>query len=180
MSQLPTSQDGEEGTGVKKDFVGEVISSEVDSQREKFQTEYDSDFDVFMEIHPLTQYENNQFVLGLNTSTNWSSKWQVMMAHIEGIHGPLGENGVESLEDLAEFLTGRVYEFKELDFGDDYEVEWEHAPDGGKTAVLSELFPDPEYRPDPMVVPVAEVTDDERLADLGVEDAGEVQEVEEF
>lgn len=178
MTDLKTSADAKETDGVKTDFIGEVVKSEVDATDERFQTEYDSDFDVFMEIEPLTEYENRQYILGLDVSQSWGSKWQVMMAHIENIHGPLAESGVTTLEELSDFLTGKVYKFRDIDFGSDYVVEWQHAPNGGKEAAVTELFPDEEFRPDTLTVPVAEVTDDETLADLGVEDAGDVEEID--
>lgn len=178
MSDLKTSADAKETSGVKKDFIGEVVNSEVDATEERFQTEYDSDFDVFMEIEPLTEYENTQYILGLDVSESWGSTWQVMVAHIENIHGPLSENGVTTLEEFADFLIGKVYAFHELDFSSDAVVTWEHAPNGGREAAVTDLFPDEEYRPDPLTVPTQEITDDEKLADLGVEDAGDVEEID--
>lgn len=178
MSDLKTSADARETAGEMEDFIGEVVNSEVDATSEQFQTEYDSDFDVFMEIEPLTEYENTQYILGLNVSESWGSKWQVMMAHVENIHGRLADSGVTTLEELADFFVGNVYQFGTIDFDSDYVVEWEHAPNGGHSEEVTELFPDEDYRPDELTVPQAEIVDDERLSDLGVEDAGDVEEID--
>lgn len=178
MSDLKTSSDGKETSGVKKDFTGEIVNSEVNATEERFQTEYESDFDIFFEIEPLTEYEKRQYVLGLDVSESWGSKWQIMMAFLENLHGPLAEKGVTTLEELADFLVGNVYEFRELDFDSDAVVTWEHAPNGGHEAAVRDLFPDEDYRPDPLTVPVREITDSEELAELGVEDAGDVEEID--
>lgn len=176
MVDIMGSEDGESGTGKKENFIGRVVRSEVDASDERFQTEYESDFDVFMQITPLTEYEEDQFVLGMDTSTAWGSRYLIMVGHLENIHGPLGENGITDGESLCDFLEGKVYEFRDLTFEEDEEFTWEHGGQDGHTEAIRDLFPDEEYRPDNMTVPVREVTDPEELADLGIEAGEEVTE----
>jgi hypothetical protein len=189
MTDIMGSGEAEEGTGAKQTFIGRVKFSRVDCDCEICQKgreaaeqggyDIDPDFDHIFAIEPLTEYENQQNVLGLNASKSYGSKWMMMTGHIENLLGTFAENGIETMEDLADFLEDRVLEFRDLTFEEDEEFTWEHAAGGdGYTANINNLFRDMENPPDSMLVPVGEITDEEKLAELGAEESIETEEVE--
>lgn len=192
MVDVMGSDEGEESTGKRENFVGEVVFSRVDCEcedclqgREALKQvadeddDTDTDFDHLMRIRALTEYDSEFNQFGLNVSRAWSSKWMVFTAFFENLHGPYSDNGIESLEDLADFLTDRVYEFRDITFEEDEEITWDYAGDEPHVEKLNELFEDSQFQPNSMLVPIREVTDEQELAELGVEDSAEqVEEVD--
>jgi hypothetical protein len=184
-----SSSDAEESTGAKDNFIGKVVFSRVDctcdicskgkSSAEEKGYDIDTDFDHPAQIEPLTEYEKKQNVLGLNTSTSFGSKWMIFAGHLENIHGSFQENGVESLDDLAEMIEGNVYEWREVTFTEDEDFTWEQANNGdGATYNIGNLFGGMENPPNEMLVPVRQITDPDELAELGAEESAEVEEVD--
>lgn len=166
-----------EGSGTREPFIGRVVRSEVDSDDERFNTQYDADWDIVYEIEALDSDYENMFELSLNVRQSLGSKFMVFVGHLENIHGKLAEYEIDGLEDMAEFLEGRVYEFNDVDLTADRDFTFEHKGDG-HTVNFKELFGGLENPPDSMLLPVREVTDPEELAELGVESEGSVEEVE--
>ena len=191
MPDVFGSGEGEEGTGERENFIGRVRFSNVDCSCEHCTSgkealaemddvdDTERDVDHLYNIEPLTVYEDteefNEF--GINTSNAWSSKWMVLTAFIENNIGTYEELGIESVEDLTSWLEDKVFEFRDVTFDEDEELVWEHSPDQ-HSEQINELFEDSDFQPNNMLVPVRQVTDDEVLAELGVEDSGEVEEVD--
>jgi hypothetical protein len=182
MTDFMGSEQAEEATGAKENFIGQIIHSDPEEMHSSVDEsqggDWESDFEQPAVIEPLTQYESLQYIYGLNTAKSFGSKWQVFVGHIENIHGPLSEHGIESMDDFAEFLEGRVYEWRELTFEEDEDFHWEHAPDGGRTENIHNLFKDSDNPPNALLVPVREVTDANELAEIGAEESAEVEEVD--
>ena len=171
------TEGAEESEGTRENFIGKVVRSEVDTDEERFQTQYENDMDIVYEIEVLSEDWENLFELGLNGAEALNSKFKVFIGHLENIHGSLADHGVEGFEDLAEFLEGRVYEFKDQDMTADEEFTFEERSDS-LTVNFSELFSDMDNPPNQMILPVREVTDEDELADLGTEGGGDVEEVD--
>lgn len=189
MADPLSSEEGTDEVPAKNNFVGRVEFSrptcdcpdceggrEGAAKKGLSEEELASDYDHFFHIQPLTEYEKPQNVFGLNTNDNFTSKWMVMIGHLERVHGSLREHGVESLEDLGEFLEGRVYEFRDITWEEDEEFTW---PNAGVSKNLKDMF-DGDFTPRSMLVPIREVEDEDELADLGVDEVDEVEEVEEI
>lgn len=172
-----SSDDADESTGTRPNFVGKVVANAVESEEERFQTQYENDIDVLYEIEALDEDYENTFELGVNVRQSIGSKWMVLIGHLENIHGTETVRGWESLEDMLEFLKDKVYEFKEQDFTADEEFTFEHKSDG-HTINFKDTFGDLDNPPNSMLLPVREVTDAEELADLGVETEAATEEVE--
>lgn len=172
-----SSDDAEESTGTRPNFIGKVIASAVESQEERFQTQYENDIDVLYEIDALDHDWENVFELGVNVRQSIGSKWMVLIGHLENIFGPETVRGWDSLEDMLDFLEGKVFEFKDQDFTADEDFTFEHKGDG-HTINFKDTFGDLENPPNSMMLPVREVTDAEELADLGVETDGATEEVD--
>lgn len=196
-----TSGEGSDEVPAKENFIGEVVFSNVDCTCEDCESgregaarkglseeEMESDYDHFMKIRPLTEYtDTNAFhVYNLNVNDNFNSKWMVMVGHLERVHGNLREAMVDqgyadSVSDVAldtfqDFLTGRVYEFREITWEEDEEFSW---PGTDVTRNIGNMFDSGDFAPNSMLVPIDEITDDNQLADLGVEgDTGEVEEID--
>lgn len=158
---IPLSPDDEEeSSGGKPNFVGRVVTSEAQSEKYSGNPEYrneDSDyFDHLYEIEVIDRDWDNVHEFSLEVSNNPESKWMVLINHLVDIHGDLKANhGLETAADIAEFLEGRVYEFRELTFSED-EV-YEYAT--GREINFSHLFNDSENAPNPLLVPVEEIDD---------------------
>lgn len=190
MSSDPlSSEEGVDEVPAKDNFIGKVEFSRVNcecpdctkgaegaAKKGLKEEELESDYDHFFHVQPLTEYEKPQNVFGLNTNDNYTSKWMVMIGHLENVHGPLRGHGVENLEDLAEFLSGKVYEFRDITWQEDEEFTW---PGTGTTKNLGRMFTG-DFTPRSMLVPIREVTDEDELMDLGADEADEVEEVEEI
>lgn len=183
------SDSAEESSGKKNDFIGKVKFSRPDCDceicskgrkaAENADWDSDVDFDHPAAIEPLTEYEKQQNILGLNVSTSFASKWMMLAGHIENIHGGFSENGVETLDDIADLLEGNVYEWTEITFTEDREFTWEAANNGeGATYHIGNLFSDMDNKPGNMLVPVRLVDDPDELAELGAEESAEVDEVD--
>ena len=173
-----TSEGAEEAQGTRENFIAEVVRSEPDSDDERFQTQYESDIDILYELSVLDRDYENVFELGLNVNAgSLNSKWMVLIGHLENIHGREAIADLGGLDDLAEFLEGRVYEFKEQDMTADEEFTWEEK-NGDNTINYQDAFGGQDNEPNPMLLPVREVTDEDELADLGAESEGTVEEVE--
>jgi len=172
-----SSDDADESTGTRQNFIGRIVGNAVESQEERFQTQYENDIDVLYEIEALEEDWENVFELGVNVRQSIGSKWMVLVGHLENIHGAEVVREFEGLEDMIEFLDGKVYEFKEQDFTADEEFTFEEKGDG-HTINFEDTFGDLENPPNSMMLPVREVTDAEELADLGVETDAATEEVE--
>ncbi len=191
MTDLMGSSEGEETTGKRDNFIGRVEFSRVNCTCEDCakgddaaskagvdEEDLQNDIDHLFRVEALTEYDGSSFnVFGIDVSTSWQSKWQVFTAFFENNIGTFNELGLESTEDITDYLEGRVFEFRDVTFEEDEELTWEHSPNG-HTEVLGEMFDDGEYSPNSILVPVREITDDQKLAELGVTDDGEVEEVD--
>jgi hypothetical protein len=180
MSTNPfSSDDADESSGTRPNFIAQIVRSEVDTEDEDLQgnPEYESDYDVLYELDVLDADYSNMYELGIDVRESLASKWKVLMGHLENIHGPDTIRNLGSLEELAEFLDGRVYEFKDQDMTADEDFTFEHKGDGHTINFMQE-FGDYENPPNSTLLPVREVTDNDELADLGVEDSGTVEEAE--
>lgn len=178
MSPNPFSTDeAEENSGTRENFVGRVVRSEPDPQDDKFQTEYSSDIDILYEVEALDKDWDNVFELGLNHAGSVGSKWMILVGHLENIFGPETVREFEGFEDMCDFLEGKVFEFKDQDLTADEDFTFEHKGDG-ETINFEDEFADSDNPPNPMLLPVREVTDDDELANLGVESEGAVEEVD--
>lgn len=189
MTDIMGSGQAEEGSGAKENFIGSVVFSRVDCDceicsegaeaAEEAGYDVETDFDHVAAIEPHTQYENRQNILGLNTSTSFGSKWMMFVGHFENMHGSFEANDISTMEGLADFLTDRVYEWRDITFKEDEDFTWEHAAGGeGKTKNIQQLFGDMENPPNAMLVPVREVTDSDELSELGLEESIETEEVD--
>lgn len=172
-----SSDEAEESTGTRPNFIARVVGGAVESDDDRFQTQYENDIDVLYELEALDHDWENVFELGVNVRQSLGSKWMVLIGHLENIHGPEAIRGLDSLDDLIEFLQGRVYEFKDQDFTADEEFTFKHKGDG-ETINFEDVFGELENPPNSMMLPVREVTDEEELADLGVEAEGATEEVD--
>lgn len=165
-----TPDDAEDVSGTKENFVGKVLGSSIEGLAESAKDEYkesgqsyESDvprFDHFAHIKPLDgQYDKNQNIFGVSVREGRTTKWMVLMSHFYDIHGDEWTEAVESHEDIPEFITGRVYEFRDVSWTEDEEVPMlgvtYQEVGRGKEDINS------------MLVPTREVTDDTELADLG-------------
>jgi len=172
-----SSDDAEESTSTRPNFVARVKGGSVNSTEERFQTQYENDIDVLYELDALDHDWENVFELGVNVRQSLGSKWMVLIGHLENIHGTEAIRSLESLEDFIEFLEGKVYEFKDQDFTADEEFTFEHKGDG-ETINFEDTFGELDNPPNSMMLPVREVTDTEELANLGVEAEGATEEVD--
>jgi len=170
-----STEDATEGQGSKQNFIGTVIDSSVDTDRENFQSEYDQDIDILYEVKPLTVYDKNMYELGVNVRSSKYSKWMVFLAHLEDIYGSLDEQGIDSLEDLTEFLEGKTFEFKDVVFSDGESITF---PTTGEEIDLGRVGGD-DNETNPMMVPIREVEQDEIDGlDESETDSDDVEEVE--
>lgn len=175
MTDPLSSDEATSGQGAKENFIGRIERSEADADDEFLDDTYESDIDILYEVTPLTQYDNTMYELGVNVRSGINSKWMVFVGHLENIHGDLSELGLESVDDVLEFITGRVYEFEDVTFeeGDMFTFN-----ESGKELDLGEVGGD-ENRANPMMLPIREVTDDDELAELGSQaNTEDVEEVE--
>jgi len=172
-----SSDDAEESSGTRPNFIGEVVSTAVESTDDRFQTQYENDIDVLYEIDVLDHDYENVFELGVNVRQSVGSKWMVLMGHLENIHGTEEARSFGGLEEFSEWLEGKVYEFKDQNMTADEDFTFEHKDDGHTINFQAE-FGDYDNPPNSMLLPVREVTDADEMADLGVEDDGTAEEVD--
>lgn len=186
MADPLSTAEGSNERAARNNFIGTVEFSRpncdceiCESGREAAEKKgesYETDYDHFAAIEPLTEYDEQMSVLGLNTNTNYSSKWMVMLHFVEKIHGNLRSNDVNSLEDLGDFLTGRTYEWMDITWEEEDEIDFE---DSEYTPRIKDIFADSDNKPNAMLVPVREITDEEELQEAGAEpDTSEVEDVE--
>lgn len=180
-----STDEGQESSGGKENFIGEVVFSrkECDCEicskgKQRANFERDEDTEVYehpLHVKPLTRYEKNQNTLSLTINNGWTSKWMIFIGHLQEIHGNLREHGVDSMEALGEFLTGRVYEFRDITWEEDEDFQY---PSQDRVVNFMKIGQSYSQKPNEMMVPVREVTDEDELAELGAEDSpGEVEEV---
>lgn len=177
MTDAFSSDAAEETQGTRENFIGRVVRSDPDPDDEMFDTQYESDFELVYEIEALDKDWENLMELGINVRKSLGSKWMVLIGHLENIHGPEAVRNFGSFDEFAEFLEGKVYEFEDVDLTADEDFTFEHKGDG-KTINYDDKFGGSDNPPNPMLAPVREVTDEDELADLGVEGDGTVDEVE--
>lgn len=175
MTNPLNPDEAEDVSGKKDNFIGQVVGSSMEgmvpeSGYKEPEQSYESDvktFDHFMHIKPLDgTYEKNQNVFRLAVRTGKTTKWMVMMAHLKDIHGEEFEEAVDEVEDIPGFLTGRVYEFRDIAFTEDDEVPI--------LGVTYNQIGQQNDQINEMLVPIREVTDENELADLGVESSSDV------
>lgn len=158
------------------------------ASREEAEAQAERDFDHFMEIKVFEpeKYAGKTFhVLGLDVpeSGNFESKWMIEMGFLYNIYGNLEDNyGVgkdadsleEELEDIAEFLTGKVFKFRDIGFTEDELHPYaEYVSDAEVT--FKEIGEHSSSTMNPLTVPVEEV-DAEEYGEP--KDTGDVEEVE--
>ena len=181
MTELFGSDEQEEASGAKENFIGKVIDSaasvedievEISDNMRNASGDYEQDIDVLYIVKPLTEYTDTDrfYELGLNTAKSPASKWQIFVGHIENMTGQsFRELGIASTEDLCEWLNGRTFEFRDMTFDEDEEFEWEQV---GRTINIRREFQDMDNKPNSMLIPVREVSEDE-IAELDIEDSEE-------
>lgn len=187
MADPLSTDEGTERSSAKQNFIGKVEFSrpecdcefcEKGRQNANFQNDDDrTRYDHVFAIKPLSQYEKQQNEFALTVNDNWQSKWMVFIGHLQQIHGNLKESGVTDLDSMGEFLTGKIYEFREITWQEDEEFSY---PGTDVTVNFGSMFAGSENLPNEMLVPVREVTDEDEIADLGEEatkDSGDVEEV---
>lgn len=179
MADPLTPDDAEDVSGTKENFVGRVIGSSIDGLVEEAKEHYDepsqsyeSDvprYDHFAYIDVLDgTYDKNQNIWGLSVREGRTTKWMVLMSHLYDVHRDEWVENVESYQDIPEFITGRVYEFRDIGWTEDEEVPHlgvTYREVGRSKSDINE-----------MLVPVREVTDQNELSDLGAGEAGGVDE----
>jgi len=180
MSDPLTPDDAEDVSGTKDNFIGKIVGSSLDglaleALNDGYQesgSQYESDvpeFDHFAYIEPVCDtYDANQNILSLSVREGRETKWMTMMAHLYDIHGEEWTNNVDDRHDMPDFLKGRVYEWRDVSWSEDEEVP-------GLGCTYQEIGRGNDQI-NPMMLPVREVTDENELADLGVEDTGGVDE----
>lgn len=176
-----SSEDAEESTGGKPNFIGRIVRSEPSDSDDGIKEEYKDDgksyYEFLYEIEVLDHDWKNQLQYGVEMSNNFRSKWMLLIGHLENIHGSLDEAGIGGPEEMAEALEGAVYEFREITFEEDEEFTWENSPNG-HTVNLGEMFGDSENSPNEFIVPVRAV-DEEEVEELDAGGDGEdVDEIE--
>lgn len=176
-----SSENAEESTGGKPNFVGRIVRSEPEDSEDGIKEEYKEDgknyYDFLYEIEVLDRDWKNQLQYGVEISNNFQSKWMVLVGHLENIYGPLSEQGIDSPADLADALEDKVFEFREITWEEDEEFTWEQSPNQ-HTVKFNEMFDSGENSPNEFLVPVATVDEDE-LDELDAEgDDEDIEEVE--
>lgn len=182
---LGTDQ-GEDRSGAKEDFIGRVEFSRMECDCDDCQTaennrnfEYDDDrtrYQHFMRIQPLTEYDNPQNVFTLTVNNNFRSKWMLQIGHLQRIFGPLQDHGLDETADLEDFLADRVFQFRDITFTEDEDFEYPGIDKSVNLKRLGDQFAEGGNTPNSMLVPVREVTDSDELSDLGEEPEPEVDE----
>lgn len=185
MADPLSADEGEDRTGAKENFIGRVLFSRkscdcetCEKGRQNANFERDDDRDVYdhpLHVEPLEEYDNEQDLLSLSINDNFQSKWMLFIGHLQQIHGNLNEH-VDSIDELGEFLEGKVYEFRDITFTEDEEFTY---PGDVKTVTFNRMFTG-DNPPNSMLVPVRAITDEDELADLGEESAPEADETVEL
>jgi len=176
-----STDDGEEQSGTKPNFVGKVVESAMEHedfpQNEEWEDPDNPTVALLYKIRPLDKPNwKDQQEAYVRVNNNFQSKWMLVVGHLQQIHGNLKEQGIESVDDLLEFLEGNVYEFREIDFSEDEEFTY---PGTETTVVFNQMFRGGENDVGPLLVPVREVTDEDELMDLGADETKDSDEVDE-
>jgi len=181
MADPLSTDDGEEQSGTKPDFIGKVVDSAMEHedfpQNDEWEDPDHPTVALLYEIQPLNKPEwKNQYESYVRVNNNFQSKWMLVIGHLQHIHGNLKEQGIEGVDDLLEFLKGRVYKFREIDFSEDEEFTY---PGTDTTVVFNQMFRGGENDVGPLMVPAEEVTDEDTLMDLGADQTKDGDEVDE-
>lgn len=190
------TDDAEEVSSGKPNFIGRIVGSEKESDEFGVKEEYigadesrEDYYEHLYEIAPLVKLDresgewveagwDNLHEFSLKINTNPSSKWMVFMAHLESAVGDVreyiaeqtgNEVGDVSIADLEDALTGEVFEFRELTWTEDEDIEFKGGEITRNLQMLGKQFGDGGNLPNPLTVPVRRITDADTLADLGVE-----------
>jgi hypothetical protein len=171
-----STDEGEERSSTKDNFVGRIVTSEANSDEYGGSSEYrDEDatyYDHLYEIDVLSEDWDNVHVFSLEVNNNFNSKWMLAIGHLQKIHGDLQDDmDVHSLDELGEFLEDGVYQFREIGFTEDEEFSY---PGVDQTVNFMQMFSGSENQANPLIVPVEEVTDEERLEELGQDTPTEI------
>jgi len=180
----------DESAGARETFIGRIVASAVDMEDADVDIgggsdEYESDIDLLYAIDPLAvtgdedvSYDSTFYELGINLSSSLHSKFGVLQVYLENTTGKavsdLSEDGIESAEDLVEWLDGRVFEFADETFTGDNVTS-----DVTDVTINMGRFEQMENPPNSMLVPIRHIDEDE-LAERGLlnEDDGEVEDVD--
>jgi len=178
MADPLSTDEGQEQTSAKENFVGRVVTSEVSSENYGMDDQYknagSSYYEHLYEIDVLDHDWGNIHEFSLEVNNNFQSKWMVVIGHLQSIHGNLEENqGIETLEDLEEFLEGKVYEFKEITWERDETFDY---PGTDESINFGSAFSNSQNTPNPLIVPVREVTDEDEIQEAEVDDDTEIDE----
>lgn len=184
------SDQAEESSGKKPNFIGQVVHSQYQDDDNPMKDEYIGDdetredyFEYLYEIEVLEVLSeeskdwNNLSEFSVKITNNFDSKWMFFVGHLENIFGKLSDNGIESYADIGDFMEGKVFEFREVNWEESEEFEWEESPDG-RAKRIDRIFADSDNMPNNMIVPVREVDPDEAL-DAGAEPSPDDDDVEE-
>lgn len=192
MTDFLDTSAGEETSGGKPNFIARVVRSDVTSEEYPGKEEYRRDgatyYDHLYELEPLAvkdretgEFEatewKNQNEFSIMVTNNYQSKWMVFVEAMEEvIGGPLGDADIEGLEDVSEWLTGKVFEFREITWSEDEPLDFRGTQ---KEYTYATLFGDSDNQPNEFIIPVKEITDEKMLQQFGQEpDASQVEEVD--
>lgn len=193
MSDPLSSTEGTDETNAKNNFIGRIEFSRVecdceDCQKgdEMAQSDWDGyDIEHFLHVEALSEYDGPFNVFGMNVKGDLKTKFMLFLGHVENIHDgtPMRqivseaqdiEAGDVTVEDILDYFVDRVYEFREITFSEDEEFTYEAA--GQSFHLKKDMMVGDD--PNPLLVPVREVTDDNELADLGVEETPDDEDIE--
>lgn len=184
------SDEAEESSGKKPNFIGQVVDSSYQDEDHQMKEEYIGDDetreDYFEHLYEIEVLEvlsdedkswSNLHEFSVKITNNFDSKWMVFIGHLENIYGPLSSVGIEDYGDLADFLEGKVFEFRDINWEETEEFTWNESPNG-RTKRIDRIFQDNENKPNNLIVPVEEV-DKEKALDAGAEPSPDDTDVEE-
>lgn len=184
------SDEAEESSGKKPNFIGQVVDSSYQDEDHQMKEEYIGDDetreDYFEHLYEIEVLEvlsdedkswSNLHEFSVKITNNFDSKWMVFIGHLENIYGPLSSVGIEDYGDLADFLEGKVFEFRDINWEETEEFTWNESPNG-RTKRIDRIFQDNENKPNNLIVPVEEVDKEEAL-DAGAEPSPDDTDVEE-
>lgn len=159
----------------KPDFFAQVVESKHQDPDnpvpEEYLNEGEEQEDYFHQLYELDVLEvpddpdadwKNLTEFSIRKRDRVRTKWGVLMCHLQDIFGNLSEQGIEGSADLAEFLEGKVFKFRDITWSED-------APVPGQDFTYGDLGADSTQPMNNFIVPVEHVDDDQRLAEFGVE-----------
>lgn len=190
------TDDAEETSSGKPNFVGRIVDSERSSDEYGVKEEYIGEgesredyYEHLYEIEPLVKMDresgewvdagwDNLHEFSVKVNSNPESKWMVFIAFLEDAVGGVQEFLAErtgkdadsvSIADLEDALVGEVFEFRDLTWTEDETLEFSGGDITRNIQMLGQQFSDGGNIPNNFVVPVRRITDADTLADLGVE-----------